>query len=117
MAGHGSDPPPDRGSDPSRVVTRESGLVEEYGEHKGVQTHIREFPLLDPRFPSRSIQTRKTRFTWEVGERAEQNKHSDIFAQGRGGGVKSLQRARIATRSAANRMVERRNLYSGQPEG
>ena len=48
--------------------------------------------------------------------RAEQNKHSDIFAQGRGGGVKSLQRARIATRSAANRMVERRNLYSGQPE-
>jgi hypothetical protein len=91
-------------------------MAEEYGEHKGVKTHIREFPVLDSRFPSRAIPTGQTRFTWEVGERAEEGKHSDIFAKGRGGGVKSLQRARVATRSAANRMVERRNLYSGQPE-
>ena len=114
MPGHGSPPPPDRGTDPGRQVSR--SLHEEYGEHMGVKTHIQEFNVLDPRFPRRSIPTGQTRFTWEVGERAEAGKHSDIFAKGRGGGVKSLARAQAATRGAARRVVERRNLYSGQPE-
>jgi hypothetical protein len=90
-------------------------LVEEYGEHMGVKTHIKEFQPLDPRFPNRVAQG-PTRFTWEVGERAEEGQHSNVFAKGRGGGVSNLRRAQAATRSAARRLVEGRNLYSGQPE-
>ena len=116
MAGHGSPPPEDRSTHPGRSVGRDSGLREEYGEHMGVSTHIREFNVLDPRFPSRTIPTGERRFTWEVGERAETGKHSDIFAKGRGGGVRTFARAQAATRSAARRLTEGRNLYSGQPE-
>jgi hypothetical protein len=103
MAGHGSPPDPDRALHPGRRVTADSGLRNETSEHLGVLTHISEF-----RVPG------GTRFAWEVGERAEPGKGANIFAKGRGGGVSTYRRAVTATRSAARRVSEGRNLYTGR---
>ena len=99
MAGHGSPPPPDRAMDPSRVVHRDSGMITEEHEH-GI---IHEYR---PAVASGSkLSDRGTRYAWDVAGGAMEG--------GRGGSVRTLKRARVAVRTAGQRLAQGRDKYTG----
>lgn len=100
MPGHGSPPPPDRGSESNRVVHRDSGmLTEDHGFGS-----VREYR---PAVGSGSkLSDNGTRYAWDVGGGAMEG--------GRGGSVRTLKRARTAVRVAGQRLSEGSDKYTGR---
>jgi hypothetical protein len=99
MAGHGSAPPPDRANESGRVVHRDSGMHSEEGEHGRINEYR------PPVGSGSKLSDRGTRYAWTTS--------TDMFSGGRGGSVRTLQRARAALRITAQRRAEGRDRYSG----
>lgn len=114
MAGHGSPPPPDRGHNPGRVVHRDSGMLSETHDFshlvgRPLPASINEYrPAVGAKVP---VSDRGTRYAYDIGAGTDLSGGQTA----RRGSVRTLQRARAAVKSGAQRMSEKRDLYSGKP--
>jgi hypothetical protein len=114
MAGHGSPPDPDRGRDPARQVHRDSGMHTETHDFshlvgRPTPAKIQEYrPPVGAKVP---LSDRGTRFAYDIGAATDLSGGQSA----RRGSVRTLPRARVAVRAGAQRLGEKRDLYSGKP--
>jgi hypothetical protein len=85
----------------------------DYGESLGagrpIPTRITEYR---PPLGSKQVTTeRGTRFAYDIGAGTDMSGGQNA----RRGSVRTLQRARMATKTGAQRLASRRDLYSGKP--
>jgi len=109
MAGHGSEPPPDRGGEASRQVHRDSGLHREsYMAKVGDEAVLHSVQEYRPPPGSPALRNESgTRFRWSMAP------GGDEF-HGRVATTRTLKRAQVAVARSGERYAAKKDRFTGR---